>query len=229
MAMRASPSILCHAGVDTPQDWGEKVMDSASSLLAMMKHRRAAQWNTEELPNGRHPDSRASKSPNEHANAPESMEPVTLRERLVFRANVPIDADSLLFLHQSYKDAEALINRALVSYEDSRQMEVDIFGETILSSPDEDGILLRCALREKHEARLKSQCILSDVTYAGVRQVDLLEQFWNAHGVPNRCEFYCLRLATGHSIEHLRGWYSTFHTKKSKDIKQRQWMMCELR
>ncbi|KAL8807376.1 MAG: hypothetical protein Q9182_000715 [Xanthomendoza sp. 2 TL-2023] len=148
-ATSASSLIPCHPETDTSQGWGQEVIDSTSSLLAGMKHRRAAQRNAEEFLNDTDPDSSASKSTNEQADAPDSMEPVILRERLVFRRNVPIDADSLISLHQSHKEAEALINKFLIS----KQMERDVLGGTTLSCLNEDYILLRCALREKHEAR----------------------------------------------------------------------------
>ncbi|KAL8810606.1 MAG: hypothetical protein Q9200_002452, partial [Gallowayella weberi] len=139
------PPIPSDPEADTPPKWGQTVIDSASSLLADMKHRRAAQRDNEEFLDDGHPDSRASKSTDEQADAPESMDPVILRERLVFRANVPIDAEALMILHQSYKDAEAVINNFLIAHG-------GMLGKETLSCPDEDCILLRCALREEYEA-----------------------------------------------------------------------------
>ncbi|KAL8990244.1 MAG: hypothetical protein Q9169_008168 [Polycauliona sp. 2 TL-2023] len=135
-----------------------------------------------------------------------SQEPVALKERLVFRANVPIHAGHFLSMHQAYKDAETFINKSLAHETELTRMAREIFGEAVLDNPDEDEILLRCALREVHEARLQSQCQLSRVTGRDIRHLDLLEEVWKAHGVPNGSEMALLCGTTGHTLRYLAGW-----------------------
>ncbi|KAL8781511.1 MAG: hypothetical protein Q9213_005984 [Squamulea squamosa] len=115
--------------------------------------------------------------------------------------------DSFLFLQHSYKDAEAFINKSLVMDIETTLMASEVLGEAVLDCPDEDKILLRCALREFHEARLKSQSQITGITPQEVRQLDLLEEVWKAHGVPNGCEMSLLCEATGHRLQYLAGWF----------------------
>lgn len=223
MARPAMSPTSCHTETGTARALGQKVMDSASGILELMKQRRAAQASTGKFAKGTPSTGTASKSHERQMNSTESEEPVALRERLVFRKNVPIPADSFLFLQNSYRDAEAFINKSLVFDAEMTKLAREILGEAVLDCPDEDGILLRCALREVYEAlvlchnfetliadftirRLKSQSQIAGITPEEVRQLDLLEEVWKAHGVPNGSEMGLLMEATGHGLQYLAGW-----------------------
>ncbi len=54
--------------------------------------------------------------------------------------------------------------------------------------------------------RLKSQSQIAGITPPEVRQLELLEEVWKAHGVPNGCEMGLLMEATGHRLHYLAGW-----------------------
>ena len=152
MAVPATSPTSCYAGTGTTEELEQKVMESASSVLKIMKDRRTAQASTGKITKGTHPTSTVPELHERQINTTESEELVTLRERLVFRSNVPIPADSLFLLQQSYKDAEALINKYLASNAETTPLAREILGEAVLECPDEDKIILRCALREFHEA-----------------------------------------------------------------------------
>ncbi|KAL8863468.1 MAG: hypothetical protein Q9178_000149 [Gyalolechia marmorata] len=206
MAVPATSPTSSYAGTGTTEELEQKVMESASSVLKFMKDRRTAQASTGKITKGTHPTSTVLELHERQINTTESEELVTLRERLVFRSNVPIPADSLFLLQQSYKDAEALINKYLASNAETTPLAREILGEAVLECPEEDKILLRCALREFHEARLKSQSQIAGITPPEVRQLELLEEVWKAHGVPNGCEMGLLMEATGHRLHYLGGW-----------------------
>ncbi|KAL8659680.1 MAG: hypothetical protein Q9226_000305 [Calogaya cf. arnoldii] len=202
MATPAVSPTACHVEPGTDQALGQKVMKSALSILGLMKGRRAAQASTGRFTKGAPPTETVSKSQESQMNATEFEEPVTLRERLVFRTNVPIPADSFLAL-----DAEAFINNSLVVDAELTNMAMEVFGEGILDCPDEDKILLRCALREVHEARLKTHALLKGLTPEEVRELELLQEVWKEEGVPNGSEMGLLCGKTGHRLHYLAGWF----------------------
>ena len=223
MATPAVSPTACNIETFTDQALGQKVMESASSILELMKERRAAQASTGKFAKGTPSTEIVSKSQESQMNATDSEEPVTLRERLVFRTNVPIPADSFLALQKLYREAEAFINNSLVVDAELTKMAMEIFGEGILDCPDEDKILLRCALREVHEEsvlchnletltadftirRLKTHALLHGFTPEEVRELDLLEEVWKEEGVPNGSEMGLLCGRTGHRLHYLAGW-----------------------
>ena len=148
-------------------------------------------------------------------NTLEAEEPFALRERLVFRTNVPIFADALLYMQTTYKDAENFIDKSLVSDAEMTRLAREILGEAVRKSTDEERILLRCALREVYEAlvrrrnfktmtanpairKLRTQAQLSGIASEEIRQLDLLEQVWKEHGIPNASDMAVLVEVTGH-------------------------------
>lgn len=48
--------------------------------------------------------------------------------------------------------------------------------------------------------------MLNGLIRAAVRQVDLLEEFWDDQGEPSDAEYICLSHASGQSIERLKRW-----------------------
>ncbi|KAL8733628.1 MAG: hypothetical protein Q9166_002038 [cf. Caloplaca sp. 2 TL-2023] len=201
------PPTSCQTGDITIEDLRQIVIDSASNMLEAMKNYRSSQSSTARTAHSICLPSWASSSREKQADITGSAEPVILRERAVFLRNVPIPVDRFLIMQRSFRQTEEFINKALVSNAELDQMGMEVFGKAALNRPDEDEILLRCALREVHEARLNTELQMAGLTHTEIGQVDLLEQVWEEHGIPNACEEELLSQLTGDQLQHIHGWF----------------------
>ncbi|KAL8675266.1 MAG: hypothetical protein Q9168_000387 [Polycauliona sp. 1 TL-2023] len=196
----------CHAKTGIGQSLEEKVIESASAMLELIKEHRAAQASTETIDRGTPSTGNASESHEDRMNAAVLEEPVTLRQRLIFRANVPIHIPHFLSVHRSYVEAEAKINEFSASHAKVSKMEEELFGEARLENPDEEGILFRCALREVFETEVLNQCLAYRVLPRPLRHMLLFEGMLIRHGIPNRCEIALLCNAEGQFVHYLAAW-----------------------
>ncbi|KAI4275248.1 MAG: hypothetical protein LQ337_003347 [Flavoplaca oasis] len=223
MAVPAGTPTPCHAEPDDPEFWGQRVIASASSVVKLLKERLTTQSGMADSAKVASSITTASKFEGNQMNTLEAEEPFALRERLVFRTNVPVFADALLYMQTSYRDAEIFINKSLVSDAEMTRLAREILGEAVRNSTDEERILLRCACREVYEAlvlrhdfeimtanpasrKLRTEAQLSGIASEEIRQLDLLEQVWKEHGIPNASEMAVLVEVAGHRFEYLAAW-----------------------
>ncbi|CAO1600022.1 hypothetical protein XANCAGTX0491_003728 [Xanthoria calcicola] len=197
-----------HAKRGAVQARKQKVIASASSVLEFMKERRAAQASTGKFAKATSWTGTSSKSHESQKDATESVDPFALRERLVFRRNVPIDADSFILLQNRHRKVEAFINRSLVLEAETVEMLTEIFGEDSPFCPEEDEILFRCTLRDFHEARLRELSQSLGIT-ADYQEEDVLESVFKVRRKPNHAEMILLCQLTGHTSDDLDAWFLT--------------------
>ncbi|KAL8763870.1 MAG: hypothetical protein Q9184_000466 [Pyrenodesmia sp. 2 TL-2023] len=157
-------------------------------------------------------------SPDGRAMCVEHTEPVTLRERLVFRTDVPIPKRALQKVHKSFQDKEALINDILVNKVETGKKLTEIHVKEAEDFSEADYILLRCYLRERHQAKLMTKAKLNGVIVPEIRGLQLLEQFWRRQGAPNEAEAILLGQVTQHTPIHIRSWFAT--VKKASKVKR---------
>ncbi|KAL8737541.1 MAG: hypothetical protein Q9181_001593 [Wetmoreana brouardii] len=202
----AKPVMLGQAKLNPKQALRKKVMNSMTDMLeAIEQHRMyesTAQTNSEEktLDNGKHLTGK------DDSDVIEDIEPVQLRKRLVFRSNVDMPKIELLILQKSYKKAEAFINKVLIDHAALGRKEKEIYGKEVYGFSEDDGIILRCALREHFQNKLKAKFYALDMANPEIRELDLFEQFFNAQGAPNAAEKILLSRVSDHSRFYIDGW-----------------------
>ncbi|KAL8699396.1 MAG: hypothetical protein Q9201_006025 [Fulgogasparrea decipioides] len=205
----AKPVMLRQAKLNPKQALRQKVMNSMTDMLEAIKqhrsHESTVQTNSEEksLDNGEHLTGK------DHSDVIEDIEPLQLRRRLVFRSNVDMPKRELLLLQKSYKKAEAFINKVLIDHAALGRKEKEIYGREVYGFSEEDGIILRCALREHFQnphsqaaervtSKLKAKFNGLEMANPEIRELDLFEQFFNAQGAPNAAEKILLSRVSGH-------------------------------
>lgn len=109
-------------------------------------------------------------SSDELATCVEHTEPVTLRERLVLRTDVPIPKRALRKLHKLFQDKETLINNLLDNKVGTGKKLTRIHGKEAKDFSEVDYILLRCYLRERHQAY-----VIQNYTCNKADRISLLE------------------------------------------------------
>lgn len=129
----ARPAEPCQQTFDRRKALQKVVLKSMTNMLEAINHHRTTESNTQ-------------------TDAIEDVEPMELRKRLVFRANVRVSKRALVHLQKCYHRAEAFINKVLAGHDKLCKRETKIYGNEVFGCSEEDAILLRCALREQFEA-----------------------------------------------------------------------------